>query len=124
MAISLLNQSDVTADSPGASTTLTHTVSDSTDTYLLVFVSWENNNFETVTVYWDVAGANEQLTEINGYETGDDASVYAYGLINPTPGTSKLITVNFSPNLVSAGVATIEYTLSGVHQSSPIRQYA
>ena len=74
-------------------------------------------------VYWDVAGANQEFTRIGtGYVDGDDAHTETYFLVNPTAGENKSVTVNFSGDL-TYGCGIGVFSLSGAAQSSTIRDY-
>jgi len=122
MAISIINQSDNVYNDPGTTFSLTHTVGAGSQTLLLVLVGYENEDFETInSVVWDPTGHNESLTEINSWETADDAFVAAYYLIAPSTGTGLSITVTLNAGLTGAGSSIVAYTLGGVDQSTPIR---
>ena len=123
MAITILQQNDLTYDNPGSSFSLTHTVSGGgSQRLLLVLVGYENEDFEEVgSVRWDVAGVNETLTPLVSCASADDAFVQAFIKIAPSDGIDKLITVNLTGSLDGAGASIVAFTLDGVDQSTPIR---
>jgi MSHA pilin protein MshD len=93
---------------------------------VVVFVGYNNDNFETVTsVVIDPGGANQTnmgapLADItNTRAGGDDARLYVFGLVNPPQGTFT-IRVTFSAALGgSRGSNAVAYPLSGVNTASP-----
>ena len=89
---------------------------------VLVFVGYNNDNFETVSsVVIDPGGANVNvpyLTDINNSRSGnDDARLYVYGLASPPQGTYT-VRVTFNTSLLNGSHAVV-YALSGVSTASP-----
>jgi hypothetical protein len=121
------NQNDQVFANDASSRNLSHTVAAGTDKYLLVFVQWNSDGTpQSVSdVTWDSAGVNESLSHLvsvaNG-GTGDDAQASIWYLKNPSNGASKNITVNWS-GTVGGPQSIVAYTLTGVDQTFPIRDY-
>jgi hypothetical protein len=92
---------------------------------LLVLVSWLNDDLEDISsITWDPDGADEPLTEIASYQAADDSRVKAYYFIGPTIGLDNDIEVIFSAAPLSGSSIVVDaYSLSGVHQTEPIRDY-
>ena len=124
MAISILNQTVTTRQAPLATTeTYSHTVGSGSNKLLLVMITGQPEEVGvTFSLVWDAAGANESLTEIgSGHVDANDALAHAFYLVNPTSATSN-ITVTMNTTWSSpATISVIAYTLTGVDQSSPIR---
>ena len=124
MAISILNQSDEIRNATvGTTETYNHTVSSGSNTLLLVMLTAQpEESGVTFDLTWDVAGANESLTEIgSGHVDSNDALAHAYYLINPTPAVSSLTVVQNTTFTGAASISIVQYTLAGVDQSTPIR---
>lgn len=128
MAIALEQQTDEEFLGTGAITefNMIHSVPSSSSRLLLVLVSWLNDDLEDISsIIWDPESANEALTEIASYQTADDSRVKAYYLIAPTVGASKNVEVIFSAApLATASIIVDAFSLSGVDQTSPIRDEA
>jgi len=124
MAISILNQSDEIRNATvGTTETYNHTVSSGSNTLLLVMLTAQpEESGVTFDLTWDVAGANESLTEIgSGHVDSNDALAHAYYLINPTPAVSSLTVVQNTTFTGATSISIVQYTLAGVDQSTPIR---
>jgi len=125
MAIVLEDQTDEQFSGNGSTTefNMSHTVSSGSNLFLLVLISWLNDDNEAVsTVYWDPEGVNEQLTKIASYNTADDSRVEAYYKIGPTAGSSKNVEVIFDSAPLGTSTQVVSaYSLSGAQQSSQPR---
>ncbi len=127
MPVTLTHQTDQGFGNVTASSlSLTgHTVGSGVNRALLVMVTWKNGNTRTISnVKWDVAGANEILTEIGtGYEESNDSASHAFRLVNPTSGVNKSVTITWSGGLSNDGVLITAYSLEGVDQTTPVRDH-
>lgn len=102
MAVSVLGSSS--DNKLTANTTIgdfTHTV-DSGTTFLILVQHLEGNEASHSTVpVWDSAGANEDFVLIGDsglVGSGSDVRVYTWGIVSPTAGTSKTVTVRTAAN--------------------------
>jgi len=101
-----------------SSLTLTLTVSSGTNRALVCAAVW--SAAQTITsVVWDAAGANQAFTAIPSTHTVGSVKVQAWQLVNPTPGTTKLVTITMtaSTDNIYAGCGHF----SGVDQTTPVR---
>ena len=98
----------------GSSLTISHTTS-GTDRLMLVGVSMNNDNFETVSsiTYNGVA-----LTYVNSETRADDARVEIWELVAPPVGTYDVV-ITFSATLLRYAVAGVT-TFTGVDQTDPL----
>ncbi|MBI2296625.1 MAG: hypothetical protein HYU76_11490 [Betaproteobacteria bacterium] len=89
---------------------------------VVVFVGYNNNNFETVTsVVIDPGGASQTSmgAALASAATVDDAQIYIFGLVNPPQGIFT-IRVTFSAALLASHGSNIcAYPLIGVNTSNP-----
>lgn len=76
------------------------TVSSGTDLALTVTLNWDiaggSTRPSSVSVVWDAAGANQSFSNIvhSALTVGPGAEIW--GLVNPTPGASKTITITYT----------------------------
>jgi hypothetical protein len=128
MAIVLEQQTDEEFLGNGATTefNMVHTVPASSARLLLVLVSWLNDDLEDISsITWDPEGVDQALTEIASYQTADDSRVKAYFLTAPIAGSAKNVEVIFDAAPLSTSSIIVDaYALSGVDQTSPIRDEA
>lgn len=84
----------------------------------LLFFLCHNASFNpsAITVTWDVAGANQAMTNIGGVVTNSGVRMRMYGLLNPSPG-NKLITATWT-TADSVGGAAV--TMGGVLQTGGV----
>lgn len=81
---------------PAATTDLdlTMTVTAGSNLAIVAQVNFGNQTPGTVTVTWDPTGANQSLTQITGAAAnavGGIGRAELWGLVNPTPGASKIL---------------------------------
>jgi MSHA pilin protein MshD len=109
----------------GGNTTLDVTnVNLSGQNAVVVFVGYNNDDYETVTsVVIDPGGANQTSmgAALATTANDDDARIYVFGLVNPPQGTFT-IRVTFN-NAINSGLGSnvVVYPLSGVDTSAPFR---
>ena len=73
-------------------------------------------------VKWDTAGANQSMTLIKTATSSDSVCrVYLYGLVNPTPGASKLVTAIWTTSS-TCEINAIAFT--GVNQAGGVTSFA
>ena len=74
-----------------------------------------------ITVTWDPAGANQALTLIKAYTNSNGQMTALYGLVNPTSGTNKSLTANWtgSTECIIQGVSWTGVNQSGGTTSFP-----
>src|SRR3990172_7868952 len=102
-----------------SSLTISHTTSGS-NRLLLVGVSFNNDNFETVSsVTWN---STENLSLVGQIANVDDARVEIWGLAAPSTGTANVV-VTFSTALTQSAAAGV-ITFTGVDQSTPLGTFA
>jgi hypothetical protein len=89
------------------------------DRLMLVGISINNDNYETVT---SVTYNGVPLTFLGSAARSDDARVEMWRLVNPPSGNGEVL-INFSANLKRYAVAGV-ITFNGVHQSDPVRGFA
>jgi len=128
MAIVLEQQTDEEFIGNGSTTefNMSHTVPSGSFRLLLVLVSWLNDDLEDISsITWDPEGVDQALTEIASYQAADDSRVKAYYLTAPIAGSAKNVEVIFSSAPLSTSTQVVcAYSLSGVDQTSPIRDEA
>jgi hypothetical protein len=107
-----------TGTTSGSSMSITHTTSGS-DRLMLVGVSINNDNYETVT---SVTYNGIPLTFLGSAARSDDARVEIWRLLNP-PAGAHTVQIAFSANLKRYAVAGV-LTFTGVDQSDPLRGFS
>ena len=101
----------------GSSITISHATS-GTNRLMLVGVSFNNDNYETVT---SVTYNGTALTKVGERNNSDDAMVYIYSLVAPDTGTHNVV-ITFSAALAQEAVAGV-MTFNGVDQSTPLGSF-
>lgn len=119
MAIAHGSTTTGTATSSQSVITISSHVVTGTDPALIVKVATKGTGVTVSSVFWDVAGVNEQLTQLNTDINGDARSSLFYRAA-PTAKTAD-VTINLSGNSRSVGAAS---TYTGVHQGAPFRTAA
>ena len=107
--------SGTTASDTASSMTVSHTTGSGSDRLMLVGISYNNDDYETVT---GVTYNGASLTEVGTGNNSDDARVYIYSLVAPDSGTHNVV-INFSDALNQGAIAGI-VTFTGVDQSTPL----
>jgi prepilin-type N-terminal cleavage/methylation domain-containing protein len=115
---------NVSSGTTVADTDTTMTVSHATGTgskrLMLVGISFDNTDYETVTgVTYN--GTALELVGARAYNAGDDARHEIWKLVNPDSGTFDVV-INFSAALDNGAVAGV-MTFTGVDQGDPYRPY-
>jgi prepilin-type N-terminal cleavage/methylation domain-containing protein len=100
-----------------SSITISHTTSGQ-NRLMLVGVSYNNDNLETVT---SVTYNGTALTKVGERANADDSMVYIYSLVAPDTGTYNVV-VTFSAALLQQAVAGV-MTFNGVDQSTPLGSF-
>jgi CSLREA domain-containing protein len=100
------------------SITISHTTS-GTDRLMLVGVSINNEDFETVS---SVTYNGVALTHVGSATEADDAVVEIWRLVNPPTGTHNVV-ITFSAVLTREAVAGV-MTFTGVDQTTPLGTFA
>ena len=102
----------------GSSITISHTTSGS-ERLMLVGVSINNDNFETVSA---ITYNGVSLTYVNSETQSDDARVEIWKLVDPPTGTNNVV-ITFSADLIRYAVAGV-ITFTGVDQTDPLGTFA
>jgi len=107
-----------TGSTSGTTITISHATSGS-DRLMLVGVSLNNGNYETVTgvTYNDV-----HLTYVGEAHEDDDGRIEIWKLVAPNTGTANVV-VTFSADLIYQGIAGVT-TFTGVDQTAPHGPFA
>ena len=109
----------------GGTTTkdLTMTInSGESNTCLVVDLAWATAAATISSVTWDPTGANQSLTAVNAVTTtGTTYSLQSFYLVNPTPGTSKIVRVVLSTSVTDCMVGASVY--AGVDQTTPTANF-
>jgi len=109
--------------SGGSSITISHTTGSGSDRLMLVGVSVNNDNFETVTGV--TYNGTENLTLVGseaGTADGDDARVEIWSLVAPSTGTHDVV-ITFSAALLQEAAAGV-MTFTNVDQTTPLGTFA
>jgi prepilin-type N-terminal cleavage/methylation domain-containing protein len=107
--------SGTTASDTASSMTVSHTTGSGSDRLMLVGISYNNDDYETVT---GVTYNGTALTEVGTENNADDARVCIYSLVAPDTGTHNVV-INFSDALNQGAIAGV-VTFTGVDQSTPL----
>jgi prepilin-type N-terminal cleavage/methylation domain-containing protein len=111
--------SGTTAAYTDTTMTVAHTTGSGSDRLMLVAISYNNNDDETVT---GVTYNGTALTQVGERNNGNDAQVYIYILVAPDTGTHNVV-INFSSALDEGAIAGV-MTFTGVDQSTPLGTFA
>ncbi len=117
MAVAILDNPNTVGVQDNANTNVAFsmTVSSGANRVLVVLITLDSSSAISP-VTWDAAGANQAMTVIPGTSASNGTVFsYLYGLVNPTPGASKVVTVGFTTGTPSSYVSGISYT--GVNQT-------
>lgn len=115
-AIAVDSSSDESSTSNSSSLSFSHTTGSGSDRYMLVGVSFRNDDGQRVT---SVSYAGRSLSKI-GHDSRDDARVEIWQLVAPPSGSST-VQVNFSRRTQGRGAGAVTFT--GVDQSTPYENY-
>ena len=107
--------SGTTASDTASSITVSHTTGSGSNRLMLVGISYNNDDYETVT---GVTYNGTSLTQVGTVNNSDDARVCIYSLVAPDSGTHNVI-INFSDALNDGAIAGV-VTFTGVDQSTPL----
>ena len=86
---------------------------------LVVWVLTATEAVTVVSVTWDLLGANQVLTSMGSQVVNSNVRAQGFSLVNPTAGTSKLITVVVTPAISNMMIGAMHF--ENVDQSTPIR---
>jgi prepilin-type N-terminal cleavage/methylation domain-containing protein len=111
--------SGTTAAYTDTTMTVAHTTGSGSDRLMLVAISYNNNDDETVT---GVTYNGTALTQVGERNNGNDAQVYIYILVAPDTGTHNVV-INFSSALDEGAIAGV-MTFTGVDQTTPLGTFA
>ena len=111
--------SGTTASDTASSITVSHTTGSGSNRLMLVGISYNNDDYETVT---GVTYNGTSLTQVGTVNNSDDARVCIYSLVAPDSGTHNVI-INFSDALNDGAIAGV-VTFTGVDQSTPLGTFA
>ena len=111
--------SGTTASDTASSMTVSHTTGSGSNRLMLVGISYNNDDYETVT---GVTYNGTALTQVGTVNNSDDARVYIYSLVGPDSGTHNVV-INFSSALNEGAIAGV-VTFTGVDQSTPLGTFA
>ena len=115
-AIAVDNSSSGAANNNQSSLSFTHTTGAGNDRYMLVGISFRNDDNQTVT---SVTYAGQNLSKIN-HASRDDARVELWQLISPPSGPGN-VQISFSARTRGRGAGAVTFT--GVDQSTPFENY-
>ena len=107
-----------TGDTRPESLTISHTTGSGSDRLMLVGVSLDNQEFETVS---SVTYNGVSLNPEGSVAEGNDARVEIFSLLDPPTGTYDVV-ITFSAPLRRAAIAGV-MTFTGAHQSTPLGSF-
>jgi len=107
--------SGTTASDTASSITVSHATGSGSNRLMLVGISYNNDDYETVT---GVTYNGTALSQVGTVNNSDDARVCIYSLVAPDSGTHNVI-INFSDALNDGAIAGV-VTFTGVDQSTPL----
>ena len=114
--------SGTTAADTDTSMTISHATGSDSDRLMLVGISYNNDDYETVVTPNGVTYGGTALTKVGEIANSDDAMMYIYRLVAPNPGTANVV-ITFSSALNYGAVAGV-MTFTGVDQSTPLGTFA
>lgn len=125
--ISIDNASSGTTSSDTAnSMTVSHTTGSGSNRLMLVGISYNNDDYETVT---GVTYNGTSLVEVGHRRNSDDAMVYIYASISPSDGSlvapdsgTHNVVINFSTTLTQGAIAGV-VTFTGVNETTPLGSF-
>jgi prepilin-type N-terminal cleavage/methylation domain-containing protein len=107
--------SGTTASDTASSMTVSHTTGSGSNRLMLVGISYNNDDYETVT---SVTYNGTSLTQVGTVNNSDDARVCIYSLVGPDSGIHNVV-ITFSDALNDGAIAGV-VTFTGVDQSTPL----
>jgi prepilin-type N-terminal cleavage/methylation domain-containing protein len=111
--------SGTTASNTASSMTVSHTTGSGSYRLMLVGINVNVNDDERVT---SVTYGGTPLDKVGERNNSNDAMVYIYSLVAPSPGTADVV-INFSSALNYGAIAGV-MTFTGVDQSTPLGTFA